>query len=61
MAPRKSHEGWSSHVDGAVALLKARGPDGFQDSEGREVWNTVRAMMVLFFVPYNSRNSKKEG
>ncbi|KAH8670232.1 hypothetical protein BGZ60DRAFT_486323 [Tricladium varicosporioides] len=46
-APRLNPEAWSSHVDGAVALLKARGPDAFQSNTGREVWNTVRAMMAI--------------
>ncbi|KAF4626606.1 hypothetical protein G7Y89_g11546 [Cudoniella acicularis] len=46
-APRLNPEAWSSHVDGAVALLKARGPDEFQTPTGREVWNTVRAMMAI--------------
>ncbi|EPE32306.1 Zn2/Cys6 DNA-binding protein [Glarea lozoyensis ATCC 20868] len=47
MAPRKSHEGWASHIDGAIALLKARGPESFQKPEGQETWNTVRALMVV--------------
>ncbi|CAG8957931.1 hypothetical protein HYFRA_00000273 [Hymenoscyphus fraxineus] len=41
IAPRRSHKGWSSHVDGAAALLKSRGPDSFQTQQGREIWNTT--------------------
>ncbi|CAG8979510.1 hypothetical protein HYALB_00004962 [Hymenoscyphus albidus] len=47
IAPRRSHKAWSSHVDGAAALLKSRGPDSFQTQQGREIWNTVRAMMTI--------------
>ena len=47
MAPRENHEGWASHIDGAIALLKTRGPASFQTVQGRETWNCVRALMVF--------------
>ncbi|TVY81600.1 hypothetical protein LSUE1_G003560 [Lachnellula suecica] len=46
-APRLNHQAWNSHVDGAVALLKARGPKAFQNPTGREVWHTVRATYTI--------------
>jgi hypothetical protein len=45
-APRMNHQGWNSHVDGAIALLKARGPEEFQSPVGREMWHCVRALAV---------------
>lgn len=41
-----NHQGWNSHVDGAIALLKARGPEEFQSPVGREMWHCVRALAV---------------
>jgi hypothetical protein len=45
-ALRLFHQGWNSHVDGAVALVKARGPEEFQSPKGREIWHLVRALAV---------------
>jgi hypothetical protein len=38
--------GWSSHIDGAVAVVKARGHSGFQSKVAKELFIAVRAHMV---------------
>ncbi|TVY33914.1 White-opaque regulator, partial [Lachnellula subtilissima] len=49
-APRVSHQAWNSHVDGAVALLKARGPENFQTRRRRDTWHIVRALATIQYI-----------
>ncbi|TVY43333.1 White-opaque regulator [Lachnellula occidentalis] len=49
-SPRISHQAWNSHVDGAVALLKARGPENFQTRRRRDIWHVVRALATIQYI-----------
>ncbi|TVY12812.1 hypothetical protein LARI1_G009053 [Lachnellula arida] len=49
-ATRVSHQAWNSHVDGAVALLKARGPENFQTRRRRDIWHVVRALATIQYI-----------
>jgi hypothetical protein len=38
--------GWPSHIKGAVAIIKSRGKNGFKTKMGRELFISVRELMV---------------
>ena len=42
----KKAEGFGSHLDGAVALLKMRGKDIFQTNVGRKIFIILRSLLV---------------
>lgn len=37
---------WGSHTDGAIQLIKGRGPQQFQTKQGRDLWVAVRTQTV---------------
>ncbi|KAF8851547.1 hypothetical protein BDZ45DRAFT_631569 [Acephala macrosclerotiorum] len=45
-----SLNGWCSHIEGAVALVKYRGEESFDTPTGRNLFNAVREVMTIHFI-----------
>ncbi|CZR60782.1 uncharacterized protein PAC_10678 [Phialocephala subalpina] len=45
-----SLNGWCSHIEGAVALVKYRGEESFDTPTGRNLFNSVRELMTIHYM-----------